>query len=53
MVPDDADVCVCMDIDEWMPPGWRAALEAAWVPGCAEGGIRLSGRLTRPGIPPA
>ena len=36
MVPDDADVCVCLDIDEWMPPGWRAALEAAWVPGCAE-----------------
>lgn len=36
MVPEDADVCVCLDIDEWIPPGWRAALEAAWVPGCAE-----------------
>lgn len=25
MVPEDADVCVCTDIDELFHPGWRAA----------------------------
>ena len=33
MVPDDADICVCTDLDEVIRPGWRQALEAAWLPG--------------------
>ena len=32
-VPEDADICVCTDLDEVFTPGWRAALEAAWGPG--------------------
>ena len=32
-VPEDADICVCTDLDEVFSPGWRAALEAAWGPG--------------------
>ena len=32
-VPEDADICVCTDLDEVFTPGWRAALEAAWAPG--------------------
>ncbi len=31
LVPDDADICVCTDLDEVFCPGWRAALEAAWT----------------------
>jgi glycosyltransferase involved in cell wall biosynthesis len=32
MVPADADVCLVMDMDEVLAPGWREALEAAWTP---------------------
>lgn len=27
LVPEDADICVCTDIDEVLHPGWRAAAE--------------------------
>ena len=33
LVPEDAEVCVCTDLDEVFRPGWRAALEEAWKPG--------------------
>jgi len=33
LVPADADVAICLDLDEVLLPGWRAALEKAWVPG--------------------
>lgn len=33
LVPEDADLCVCTDLDEAFRPGWRAALEAVWKPG--------------------
>lgn len=29
-VPEDADICVCTDLDEYFNPGWREKLEAAW-----------------------
>lgn len=32
LVPGDADVCICLDLDEVLVPGWRPALEAAWAP---------------------
>ena len=32
-VPEDADICVCTDLDEIFTPGWRACLEKAWLPG--------------------
>lgn len=33
LIPDDIDICVVMDLDEVMDPGWRNAIELAWVPG--------------------
>ena len=30
LVPMDADICISMDMDEFMEPGWRQRLEAAW-----------------------
>nr|WP_298682390.1 tetratricopeptide repeat protein [uncultured Dongia sp.] len=33
LVPQDADICIPLDLDEVLLPGWRQALEAAWVPG--------------------
>lgn len=31
-VPEDADICVSIDLDEVFDPGWRALLEASWRP---------------------
>lgn len=33
LVPGNIDVCVSLDLDEVLCPGWRPALEAAWTPG--------------------
>ncbi|MBO5918353.1 MAG: glycosyltransferase [Oscillospiraceae bacterium] len=42
LVAEDADICVCTDLDEVFHPGWRSALERAW----GEGAHRLSYRYT-------
>ncbi len=42
LVAEDADICVCTDLDEVFHPGWRSALERAWEPGVH----RLSYRYT-------
>lgn len=34
-VPEDADICVSVDIDEVFSPGWRARLETAWHAECS------------------
>lgn len=31
-LPEDADICVCTDLDEVFEPGWREKLERAWDP---------------------
>lgn len=30
LVPDDIDICVCVDLDERFEPGWREILEKTW-----------------------
>ena len=30
LVPEDADICVCVDLDERFEAGWREKLERAW-----------------------
>ena len=30
MVPEDTDVCICVDLDEVFVPGWRDELEKIW-----------------------
>lgn len=42
LVPQDADICVCTDLDETFHPGWREKVEAAW----ASGAKRLKYRYT-------
>lgn len=32
MVPEDADICVCTDLDEVFTKGWRYELEKIWKP---------------------
>ena len=31
LIPGDVDVCCTMDMDRYLEPGWRPALEAAWT----------------------
>lgn len=33
LVPADADLCLSIDLDEVLVPGWRRIVEDAWVPG--------------------
>lgn len=33
LLPADADICVSLDLDEILQPGWREEVERAWVPG--------------------
>jgi hypothetical protein len=32
LIPSDVDVCLTMDMDRFIEPGWRPKLEAAWTP---------------------
>lgn len=32
LLPEDTDVCIRLDMDERLQPGWRQALEKAWTP---------------------
>lgn len=42
LVPSDADICVCTDLDELFHPGWRAKLEAVWKPGTGQATYRYT-----------
>ncbi len=33
MLPADIDVCVSLDLDEVLQPGWREEIERVWTPG--------------------
>ena len=42
LVPEDADICVCTDLDEFFHPGWRALLEKAWTEGTNQAAYRYT-----------
>ena len=42
LVSEDADICVCTDLDEVLHPGWRKLLEAAWRPGAGQAVYRYT-----------
>jgi len=42
LVPQDADICVCTDLDEQFHPGWREKLERAWRSGCSRASYRYT-----------
>ncbi len=33
LVPRDIDICISLDLDEVLEPGWREEVERLWVPG--------------------
>lgn len=42
LVPQEAEICVCVDLDERFEPGWREKLEAAWQPGSHQAEYRYT-----------
>ena len=42
LVPEDADICICTDLDEILHPGWRRLLEEAWKPGTTRAAYRYT-----------
>ncbi|MCI8725160.1 MAG: glycosyltransferase [Hungatella sp.] len=49
LVPEDADICVCTDLDEVFEPGWRKHLEEAWRPGTGQARYRYTWSFTEEG----
>lgn len=49
LVPDDADICVCTDLDEVFEPGWRKRLEEAWTDGAGQARYRYTWSFTEEG----
>ena len=50
-VPEDADICVCTDLDELFHKGWRAHLERAWMPDATMGNYIYNWSLKPDGTP--
>lgn len=42
LVPEEADICVCTDLDEVFHPGWRNKLEQAWGDGVSQARYRYT-----------
>ncbi|HEY8443598.1 MAG TPA: glycosyltransferase [Clostridia bacterium] len=51
LVPRDADICVCTDLDEVFNKGWRDILEKAWKPGVKQARYRYNWSLDSQGNP--
>src|SRR5699024_10937144 len=49
LVPEEADICVCTDLDEVFHPGWRATLEKAWASGTGQARYRYTWSFTPDG----
>lgn len=65
LIPPEADICCCIDLDEQFRPGWRAVLETAWSsdatraryrytwsfnPDGSEGHVFWPEKIHRPGV---
>ena len=42
LVPEDADICVCTDLDEVFHSGWREMLEEVWTNGAGQAAYRYT-----------
>jgi hypothetical protein len=51
LVPADADVCISLDMDEFMMPDWRTVVESAWTPGVTRLSYNFAPDYRGPGTP--
>ncbi len=52
LVPKDADICVCTDLDERFEPGWRKILEEKWQPNTNQAVYKYYHNASTPNSPP-
>ena len=50
-VPEDADVCVCTDLDELFQPGWRSVIDRLWQSDTTTGKYLYNWALKADGTP--
>jgi len=51
LLPADMDVCIKLDLDERLQPGWRAELERAWILGTTRLRYWYTWNWKAPGVP--
>jgi glycosyltransferase involved in cell wall biosynthesis len=51
LIPTDADICVCTDLDEVFDPGWADVLRASWKPDTEKGKYQYSWNHDEAGNP--
>lgn len=51
LIPRDADVCICLHMDERLEAGWRQLLEAAWTPQTTRLRYTYIWSWSAPGVP--
>ena len=49
LAPEDADICVCTDLDEVFEPGWRKLLEESWKEGIGQARYRYTWSFSEEG----
>jgi FkbM family methyltransferase len=51
LLPADVEVCIKLDLDERLQPGWRRELERAWTPGVTRLRYWYTWNWKAPGVP--
>lgn len=51
LIPEDIDVCIKLDLDERLQPGWRPEVERAWRPNTTRLTYWYTWNWTAPGVP--
>jgi len=51
LVPEDADICIALDMDEVIQPGWRAHVEKAFAEGATRPRYQYTWSWVREGVP--
>ncbi len=49
LVPEEADICVCTDLDEFFEEGWRKKLELCWTANATQGSYRYTWNFLQDG----
>lgn len=50
-IPEDIDICISLDLDEIIQPGWRESIEKAWTPDTTLGRYLFNWSLQDDGTP--
>lgn len=49
LIPEDADICICIDLDEVLLPGWNNILKKFWLPTTTQAKYRYTWNFNEDG----